>query len=408
MGLMGPDAIFGIQLEGAEALHQLADAIFSSPRYQRATTFPAVLRQLANIIITDFVDKKNVAVQAVDVPLLEGKMAIWLETQIAPREFYVPCLISPRPAASFTIGPVRFTHIQDFAPAARADAGESFDLTFAEVFRQMQGASATWMGTVSIDGCTNDRAEETANLAVDLALTGLQLCLPERGAQHMARMTGRTMPVLRKIVSRSSGQLWSAGINAAPGLAFGPGFLDQQLTQVRPVLDSVGSRVSAFLTGSGRLMALEQAWLDAAYWFHEGLAEPLDTIAVSKFEIAVEVLLRAESTRGSKARLLKAFRAFYGRKPGDFIDPESETTVEQFAAGLVRDRSRVLHGTWSTLAHSLRATRPILARFVRGLLADYTHMLDEFAALEAPDGEIEAFLNFVEERRRRVLATAEP
>jgi hypothetical protein len=34
---------------------------------------------------------------------------------------------------------------------------------------------------------------------------------------------------------------------------------------------------------------------------------------------------------GTKARLLKAIRVFYGQSPGEFINPHSQITVEKFA-----------------------------------------------------------------------------
>lgn len=230
---------------------------------------------------------------------------------------------------------MRFTHVQEFAKAAKAEtAAAIFDLTFGEVFHQMVRVAANWIATVQVDGCTKDRAQ-IADLAVDVTLAGLQLCISEDGAQHMARMTGRTMPVFRHTVTRSDDELSSAATNTEPGRAFGPRFLEHRLVEARAILDSVGSRIRAFVTGAGSpLKELEQAWPDSAYWFHEGLAEPLDTIAVPKLETALEILLRSESTSGSKPRVLKAMHAFYGKEPSDLINPQSQVTVGQFAPRL--------------------------------------------------------------------------
>ena len=399
-GKIGPAGIAGIRVEAAETLSRLADAIFSAAQYQRGTTFEAVLNKLSDVIIVNYLDKANTAVQASDLTFVEQSIADWFREQTAVHEFYIPCIISPWNAAPFSIGPVQFRHIREFAPAARAETGVMFDLTFGPVFELMARSAANWVATVKIEGCTKERAQEIANLAVDIALAGLQLCIPEEGAQHMARMTGRSMPVFSQAVSRSEGQLSSSITNSEPGRAFGYGLLDRRLAEAKPILDSVGLRVATFISGSGRFPDLEKAWPDAAYWLHEGLAEPLDTIAVPKLETAVEILLRAESARGSKARVMKAILAFYGKDPGDFINPDSQTTVEQFAQGLVRDRSRILHGTWSTLTHSLRASRPGLTTLVRELLAMYSLALDQYAASQSASDEVEAFLNFVDRQRK--------
>src|SRR5208282_4365913 len=126
----GPAGIAGIRLEAAEAVTQLADAIFSGSRYQRGTTFAAVANQLTDLIILNYTDQANAAVEANDVAFVEQKIADWFQEQIAVHEFYIPCFISPWHSAAFTIGPVRFTHIQDFAHAAKAEFGSMFEITF--------------------------------------------------------------------------------------------------------------------------------------------------------------------------------------------------------------------------------------------------------------------------------------
>ncbi|MBB4429230.1 ribosomal protein L20 [Bradyrhizobium sp. CIR48] len=387
------------------ALDQLAETIFTGGPFQKATTFESFLNKLANIIMVDFRDRANVAVQAADLASIEQQLLTWLQGEIAQREFFIPCVISPWDAKPFSIGPVAFKHIRDFVPEAQAVSGSLYEVTFGPVAEQIARSGANWMATVKLDGRTKERAQEVADLAADLALTSLQLCLPEEG-EHIARMTGRTMPVFRQAISRSNGQISSASTNSEPGRAFGPGFLDQRLSEAKAVLETAGRRVAAFVDGAASLSKLEMPWPDAAYWFHEGLAEPLDTIAVPKLETAIEILLRSESTKGSKARVIKAIEAFYGLSGTDFINAQSQITVEQFAQGLVRDRSRILHGTWSTLNHSLRASRPSLTTLVHGLLIAYSMELDRYAGTPGASDEIDAFLTFVNDARKNAAAAA--
>lgn len=405
-GLIGPEGIVGIRVEAAMALDQLAETVFTGSPFQKATTFELFLNKLANIIMVDFHDRTNVAVQATDLASIGQQLLKWLQDEIALREFFIPCVISPWDAKPFSIGPVAFKHVRDFVPEAQAASESLFEMTFGPVFEQMARSGANWMATVELDGRTKERAQEIADLAVDLALTSLQLCLPEEGAQHMARMTGRSMPVFRQAIFQSNGQISSAANNSEPGRSFGPGFLDQRLSEAKAVLETAGRRVAAFVDGAASLSNLEMAWPDAAYWFHEGLAEPLDTIAVPKLETAVEILLRSESTKGSKARVIKAIEAFYGLGGTDFINAQSQITVEQFAQGLVRDRSRILHGTWSTLNHSLRASRPSLTTLVHGLLITYSMKLDRYAGTPGVSDEIDAFLHFVDDARKSSAAAA--
>jgi len=407
-GKIGPKGIVGIRIEAAESVSQLSDAIYTTSAYQRGVTYAAVANKLTDTIILNYAVKSNAAIGGNDMSFVEKEVDDWFKAQIASHEFYIPCFITPWHGPAFSIGPVHFTHVQDFAPAERAETGPMYDLTFGVVFEQMGRAAANWIATVKVEDCTKERAQEIANLAVDIALAGLQLCIPEDDARHMARMTGRTMPVFSQAVSRSAGNLSAGLTNSEPGRAFGPGFLEKRLADTKPVIDSVGGRLATFISGKAGLAELEQAWPDAAYWFHEGLAEPLDTIAVSKLETAIEILLRSESTKGSKARVLKAIEAFYGLKSEDFINPQSQTTVEQFAQGFVRDRSRILHGTWSTLNHSLRASRPSLTTLVRDLLAQYSIVLDRYAVAAAPNDDVEAFLSFIDAERQAATKPSAP
>ena len=236
-GKIGPAGIAGIRVEAAEALTQLANSIYIGSPYQRGTTFGAVLNKLTDIIIQNYIDRASSPVETKDVAFVERNITDWFNEQIATHEFYIPCFISPWEGSPFSIGPVQFKHIGQFAPAAQADTGAMFDLTFRPVFELMARSAANWMATVKVEGCAKERAQDIANLAVDIALAGLQLCIPEDGADRMARMTGRSMPVLSQVVSRSDGEL-SAGIsNAEPGRAFGPGFLNRRLAQTSLIIE---------------------------------------------------------------------------------------------------------------------------------------------------------------------------
>lgn len=225
---------------------------------------------------------------------------------------------------------------------------------------------------------------------MDLALTGVQLALPTDDCKYIARLNGRTTPRNRLSLSRSSAGT-SGGVEVrVPGASLGEGVFEEVLSHRRDILDSAGRRVQSFVQAGGAFRILELAWADAAYWFHEGIAEPLDTIAVAKLETSIEVLLRAESTKGSERRVLDSIKAFFGLNPPDFIAPQSQLTVKRFAKDLVRDRSRVLHGTWSTLTHSLRLSRPMTESLAGSLLVNYSLYIKSPDATDA----LEPFLAF--------------
>jgi hypothetical protein len=293
-----------------------------------------------------------------------------------------------------------FMHVQDFASCERQRTGELFDLTYSEMFAAMGRNSANWIATVVIDRCMESRAQEIANLSVDIALAGLQLVIPLDHSAQLSRLTARTIPSSLQSVSRCNGRITMRLSNQQAGLSMGDGALNHFLTTGKMLVDAIGNRVAAFIDGASAFPLLEQAWADAAYWFHEALAEPLDTIAVSKFETAIEVLLRAESTLGSKAIILKAIQAFYSLTGDQCINPQSQLTVEKFAIGLVTDRSRILHGTWSTLNHSLRDSRASLTSLVFTLLSNYALELERYKNLDGTTDNIDDILNSIESHRQ--------
>jgi hypothetical protein len=145
---------------------------------------------------------------------------------------------------------------------------------------------------------------------------------------------------------------------------------------------------------------LEQAWCDAAYWLHESLSEKRDAIAIAKLETALEVLTRAENTRGSEIRLEKILAAFYSLQANAPLTPDSETTAKQFAKRIVRDRSRILHGTWSTLNPRIGMDRAGLERFVIEVIRRAAVELDGYAQVLDARDDITEFLSWVEQKTR--------
>ena len=87
---------------------------------------------------------------------------------------------------------------------------------------------------------------------------------------------------------------------------------------------------------------LDEAWCNAAYWYHEALAEPLDTVAVAKLETAIEVLFRSENMDGSKKRIISSFDAIFDLSEADVIREASSRFVSSLWPSPPHDRA------WST------------------------------------------------------------
>jgi hypothetical protein len=179
------------------------------------------------------------------------------------------------------------------------------------------------------------------------------------------------------------------------------------LQKTAPSISAVGACVTSFASGRYRLPNLERAWCDAAYWLHEALAEPVDAIAIAKLETALEVLLRAESASGSQRRLEAILQAFYGLSPTDPLHSETSTTAKQFARGFVGDRSRILHGTWSTLNSRLSLGRGGMEEFVIAVIRRAALELENYASTRAPSDEIDAWLAWVSDKHSHERDKAE-
>lgn len=397
---LGPQGTVGVLRAGGEALSDLADAIFREKAHLlRGSTFEDVSNKVFLIVIQNFLDRKASEITAADVTCVELAIEQWFAANSGSHHLYIPCILTPRPAPSFQVGPILFTFIDDFVERLPKANQAVFDLTYGGMIKEMASQRAGWMAEVDVDRCMRKRAEELAELSVDLAITAIQIVIHPHQSRQMARMTARTVPRYRFGLSEGGGIVSPTVTNQEPGLALGAGTFEHYLKEAGDAIDAAGAQILAFLTGSGALPILAGAWADAAYWYHEGLAEPLDTIAVPKLETAIEVLLRSQSSSGSEKRVLDAIRTFYGLKPDEFINPTSHVTVKQFAKDLVRDRSRILHGTWSTLAHSMRASRRSLEGLVVKLLAHYMLEMQHYAGMSRATDALDPFLSFVKGRR---------
>lgn len=263
----------------------------------------------------------------------------------------------------------------------------------------MKASRAHWLACVSVEHCDRQRGEEIGALAADLAIAGIQLALPlVWDTRRMSRLDVRRGEAPAQTISRSGRSYSVSYSNLDAGLPIGPGTMAEALQKAAPVIEAVGKCVTSFATGRFRLPNLERAWCDAAYWLHEALAETSAAIAFAKLETALEVLARAESTSGSGSRIELILSAFYSLSPNDMLTSESTTTAKQFAKGIVQDRSRILHGTWSTLNPRLGMDRQGMEQFVIEVIRRAAVELEAYANTTAPIDEVEPLLMWVKSK----------
>jgi hypothetical protein len=390
--------IISIRMPGHHAFTELTDCLLDRlPAMERGAIYADIQTELFNFI-EDYVGREPSTVGSKDAEVLVAHFEKWFADKTPPRRVFVPCVISRTPAPRFEIGPVTFEFIDrvttsDFHPRGGGDAAldrRGFD----DLVRWMRERDADWLARVSVDCCEQKRAEEIAELAVDLVIVALQLAAPYLDTRTMARR-GTSQ---KRTLSEADGYHSAGWTRKEPGMAIGGGTLPDILQKAAPIFTAVGNVVRSFASGSFRLPVLERAWCDAAYWLHQALAESIDTIAIAKLETALEVLLRAESSRGSEQRMLEILSAFFDLGPDDPIAPGSPLSARQFARNVVRDRSRILHGTWSTL-NARGIDRSGMEGFVVTVLRTAVIELEAYAHSAGPADDIDEFLSWVRQQK---------
>ena len=301
--------IICIRIPGHHAFTELTDCLLDRlPAIERGAMYADIQAELLNLI-EDYVGREPSAIGNKEVEALVAHFEKWFAEKTSPRRVFVPCVISRTPAPRFEIGPVTFEFIDrvatsDFCPNGGGDAAldrRGFD----DLVRWMRERDADWLARVSVDGCEQKRAEEIAELAVDLVIVAVQLAAPYLDTHTMTRLDARRGTSQKRTLSEADGYYSVGWTRKEPGMTIGRGMLPDILQKAAPVFAAVGNVVRSFTSGSFRLPVLEQAWCDAAYWLHQALAETIDTIAIAKLETALEVLLRPESSRGSEQRMLE-------------------------------------------------------------------------------------------------------
>jgi hypothetical protein len=404
------NGLVAILRPGHEAFTDLSESIIGQyPAMERGTIFGNFETELFDFLGTTYVGRDPSSISAAEVSALHDHVAAWFAKLASPRKIFVPCVISPWSAPRFSVGPAVFLFIEEAMQSDFYPRGNPSDILsrdgFERMLQLMRDAHANWLACVPIQGCEHQRAEEIGALAVDLAIVALQLAAPALDTRTMSRLDARRGAAEKRTLSEAHGYYNAGWTKMEPGLAIGTGTLADILRKTEPLITAVGSCVRSFASGCFRFSNLERAWCDAAYWLHEALAEPLDSIAVAKLETALEVLLQAESAPRSQTRMLTILETFYGLKPDDPLTSGATTTAKQFARRVVRDRSRILHGTWSTLNSRLASNRTGLENFVTTVIRRTALELEDYALTASPEDNIDHFLAWV--KRREAVRTSE-
>lgn len=354
----------------------------------------AVAKTVMEMFRTRSADEANVE----DLARLKRTIEAQFAEASVTRRHLVPCTILPWSARSIEFGPVRFFHQSaldpnDYGLAAIKGGAEAY---FGPLSRMMARHEASWLAEVSVGGCEGQRATEVAGLAVDVALGGLQLVIPVAYARDMARITARTMPAYRGSFAVTETTVEAGFERRQPGLGLSADDFDGFIAAGSAEIKAMGRFIEAYLSGRGNLPILRRAWCNAVYWFHEGMSEPLDTVATVKLETAIENLFLAEGTAKAKIRMVEGLEGMLGISGSDRVSPLSDVTFKKLVDDIAKTRSSVLHGTSPTLpGRDLGVDRSLVEGMARRFLMVYPRLVEAYEReSEVAKDDIEALLKW--------------
>ena len=380
------------------------------PGLDRGIAFRRIRQELFRMM-KNYVGTDPASLQPNLVADLQNELKEWFDHEAEPREVFLPCAISPWPAPPFSIGPVRFTFIDD---VRRADFYVSANTLvrehdFGKMLERMHRDRGSWLAQVKVEGCDRARGEEIGALAIDLALVMLQLALPTSwNTRNISRLDARRGGADSQTFSRTATTQSGSHSSHDAGVTIGDGTMQKILHDFSKLANAVGICVMAFASGRFQLPILQRSFCDAAYWFHEALAEKIDSIAIVKLETSLEVLLRSQSSKGSQARIRSVLEAFYGLASKDPVVPGSTQTADGFAKAVVSDRSQFLHGTLSTLQPHIGIDREGLEEFVQAVVRRAVIELADYSNVATASDRLEDFLDWVRDSNTKAAAIQAP
>lgn len=349
----------GFAFAGVRLIRKMAAHMHSNdPVYMRATSLREFEKVVANAALDLYETRDSLGSE--HVVAIENAVDRWFEERTAPLQLLIPCAIHPFQVEPFSIGPVTFVHAADLATVGVTETSglELMD----RMFRERGGC---WIASVTVEA-EQTRQRELAELAVDLALAALHIAMPEQVV--MCRLTGRARHNWSGIWTHTSGWV-SGGIdNLEPGRTMSPEFFSASLAQLKPILDEFGTKIASFINVRQPMPRVESAWCDSIYWYLEAIQDDIDATAIAKFEICLENLAEAESLHKSSSRIRTLLRSFLRVSGGQPILEGATLSTADFVSELVTGRSRILHGTSSTLSSRLQLDRREAAEVTRRLL----------------------------------------
>lgn len=359
-----------LQHDAGPALNNLLENFWNNSAWKDRVTFAEYHNVGAGEVI-NFLSENNARL----LPELQKRIDDSVSKLCTTAIFYEGCFIIPYPAEPFSIGPVTFSN----TPTFEAEIRKNIKFGIDDFVKNLNDHNAVWVAGIELADVSPNKGDIISKMSIDLALASIQLLFK---ANHEGMRRLSSLNPLHDIVTFgvcNDGRVLGRLTNNTPGFPYTGPWFTNALHEKDFLFKSFGDRISVL--SSKTKNKLDISWCDALYWFHEGIAESIDTIAVTKLETSLEILLCSENSSGSKSKILKALKFFFQKNEGDPINQDTDLTLGDLAKNLVRDRSRILHGTWSTLSEDMRFSRSALTQITQRLLIEFSLKLDEYKKL---------------------------
>ncbi|WP_454762318.1 hypothetical protein [Caulobacter segnis] len=439
----------GVTVEGEKASQVLARSLRDGMGdVGKRSANDVVANLVRQYIFRHWQGKTGRELTAGDFNSLKQAAIDWLGAQTKVRRHYVPCTLFGQYLPQITVGPVQFIHQRDLPSPSMgvsradfwpdqtrkltrrlADAWKAFlgqpwaseqpgqvlgRFYYEPLLRLGQERWAVWIAEIPVTGREEAQSIVVADLAASIAISALKLALPYDELRNMSRASEKAAPIWGANAWTISALPGGGTFNHQPGRTMSGTYISFALSKGAAVLASAGRRLESYVSGQRPLPRLNESWCSAAFWFHEALLEPVEAVAVAQLETAIEVLLSPGSSALSTQRLLSAFDAFLDMRPNDPLAPGSTVDVKSFVASIVTARSRVLHGTWSSLdpdlplRGGLGVRRAEVEELARKVLLEATFQFDRYEAAGQQLDDISSFLSWVSANRPPALPAVGP
>ena len=246
---------------------------------------------------------------------------------------HIPCTLfhTDQLVPAFTVGPVEFRSraewidrfVLDQKAKSVVDQLEQGKLTINEVRQQALKPDSgnaiqeafnvitflrdfLWVGTIRTVGHEPRQSHWKTSIVVGLAIDAVGLLFHGDDAKRFTRAGRAHLFAEDRLATAVNGGRFIYGWSMnMPGLGSAPGSLAARMKSESKFLSAAGLILGAYLESRQKTDAphLVEAWVNALYWVGEARREVSDSMAVTKYGCAVDVI----SGAGGKSRVITEF-----------------------------------------------------------------------------------------------------